>query len=309
MQFVNYYPSKNLRKNLKNFIDIEDGTEKPPEGATNPYQILGWAYDGNPIFGPYGKVNGQIKKLKSSYNNFNEFEINSLIDSNLRPNFNSGFFVDDFYFDRPISNGDLDEYNGMFINNSDFPNINYGYFLSLDDDGNPQYPYVIGSKFKDSPIEENFEPSFNQELDFNDLDIVRNTGPYYLNSEYASYDLINKVESKYKQEFLVKQIQSSGINSVSIYDPGQDYKTGDNIIFDNSTSGGTGLSAAISRIKGKEVSNIQIGVSTFSGVTFITKGTRVKGITGIPHNLVTNDEILVTSISSNPYNYIQGFKK
>lgn len=61
MQFVNYYPSKNLRKNLKNFIDIEDGTEKPPEGATNPYQILGWAYDGNPIFGPYGKVNGQIK--------------------------------------------------------------------------------------------------------------------------------------------------------------------------------------------------------------------------------------------------------
>ena len=309
LQFVNYYPSKNLRKNLKNFIDIEDGTEKPPEGATNPYQILGWAYDGNPIFGPYGKVNGQIKKLKSSYNNFNKFEINSLIDSNLRPNFNSGFFVDDFYFDRPISNGDLDEYNGMFINNSDFPNINYGYFLSLDDDGNPQYPYVIGSKFKDSPIEENFEPSFNQELDFNDLDIVRNTGPYYLNSEYASYDLINKVESKYKQEFLVKQIQSSGINSVSIYDPGQDYKTGDNIIFDNSTSGGTGLSAAISRIKGKEVSNIQIGVSTFSGVTFITKGTRVKGITGTPHNLITNDEILVTSISSSPYNYIQGFKK
>lgn len=197
----------------------------------------------------------------------------------------------------------------MFINTLDFPNINYGYFLSLDDDGNPQYPYLIGSKFKDLPIEENFEPSFNQELDFNNLDIVRNTGPYYLNSTYASYGLINKIESKYKQEFVVKQIQSSGINSVSIYDPGQDYKSGDNIVFDNSTSGGTGLSAAISRVKGKQVSNIQIGVSTFSGVTFITKGTTIKGITGTPHNLITNDEILVTSISSSPYNYIQGFKK
>jgi len=309
LQFVNYYPSKKLRKSLNNFINIEDGTEKPPEGTTNPYRILGWAYDGNPIFGPYGKVNGQIKKLKSSYNKISESEINGLIDSNIRPNFKSGFFVNDFYFDRSLVEGDLDEYNGMYVNNSDFPNINYGYFLSLDVDGNPQYPYVIGSKFKDLPTEENFKPLFNQELNFNDLDIIRNTGPYYLNSSYGSYDLINKVESKYKQEFIVKQIQSSGINSVSIYDPGQDYKPGDNIIFDNSTSGGTGISAVISRVKGKQVSNIQIGVSTFSGVTFVTKGTRIKGITGTPHNLITNDEILVTSISSTPYNYIQGFKK
>ena len=308
LQFVNYYPSKKLRKNLNNFIDIE-GKENPPTAATNPYQILGWAYDGNPIFGPYGKVNGEIKKINSSYNKSNDPEITSLINSNLRPNFRSGFFVDDFYFDRSTSNGDLDEYNGMFINNPDFPNINYGYFLSLDDEGNPQYPYLIGSEFKDLPITENFEPSFNQELDFNDLDIVRNTGPYYLNSSYASYDLINKVESKYKQEFVVKQIQSSGINSISIYNSGQGYTPGDNIIFDNSTSGGTGLSAVISRVEGKGISNIQIGVSTFSGVTFITKGTRVKGIAGIPHNLITNDEILVTSISSSPYNYIQGFKK
>jgi len=308
LQFINYYPSKKLRKNLNNFIDIE-GNENPPAATTNPYQILGWAYDGNPIFGPYGKVNGQIKRLKSSYNKISESEKNQLIDLNVRPNFDAGFFIDDFYFDRSVSEGDLDECNGMFINTLDFPNINYGYFLSLDDDGNPQYPYLIGSKFKDLPIEENFEPSFNQELDFNNLDIVRNTGPYYLNSTYASYGLINKIESKYKQEFVVKQIRSSGINSVSIYDPGQDYKSGDNIVFDNSTSGGTGLSAVISRIEGKEVSNIQIGVSTFSGVTFITKGTRIKGITETPHNLITNDEILVTSISSSPYNYIQGFKK
>ena len=310
LQFINYYPSKKLRKNLKNSID-KDGKEILPPPTTNPYQILGWAYDGNPIFGPYGKdTKGEIKRLKSSYKQIDNSEKNRLINSNIRPNFNIGFFIQDFSYDKAKSGGDLDEYNGMFINNSDFPNINYGYFFSLDGEGGkPQYPYVIGSNFKDLPIEENFEPSFNQELNFNDLDIVRNTGPYYLNSSYGSYDLINKVESKYKQEFIVKQIQSSGINSVSIYDPGQDYKPGDNIIFDDSTSGGTGISAAISRVEGKEVSNIQIGVSTFSGVTFITKGTRVKGITGTPHNLITNDEILVTSISSSPYNYIQGFKK
>jgi hypothetical protein len=308
LQFVNYYPPKRLRISLNNFI-TDEGKEDPPKGSTNPYQILGWAYDGNPIFSPYGKVDGQIKKLKSSYIKISDSETTNLINSSVRPNFGSGFFIQDFYFDKATSDGDLDEYNGMFIQNSNFPNISYGYFLSLDDEGNPQYPYSIGSQFKDFPITENFEPLFNQEIDFNKLDIVRNTGPYYLNSTYASYDLVNKVESKYKQEFAVKQIQSSGINSVSVYNPGQDYKIGDNIIFDNSTSGGTGISAAISRVEGKEISNIQIGVSTFSGVTFITKGTRVKGITGIPHNLITDEQILVTSISSSPYNYIQGFKK
>ena len=306
LQFINFYPSKKLRRSLNNFID-QYGKEDAPK--INPYQILGWAYDGNPIFGPYAKVNGQIKQVRSSYKSFSEVEKNNLIQTKLRPNFESGFFIQDFYYDKSKSGGDLDQHNGMFIDDSNFPNINYGYFFTIDDSQTPEYPYLISQEFKDLPIEENFKPLFNQDLDFNNLDVVRNVGPYHLNSEYASYDLINKVESKYKQEFIVKQIESSGITSVAIYNPGKDYNPGDNIIFDNSVSGGTGLSAAILKVKGKEISNIQIGVSTFSGVTFIANGTRIKGITGTPHNLITNDEILVTSISSSPYNYIQGFKK
>jgi hypothetical protein len=308
LQFVNYYPSKKLRKNLNNFINI-NGTENKPEGSTNPYQILGWAYDGNPIFGPYGKVNGTIERIKSSYIKFSDSEVTNLKNQQLRPNFVSGFFIEDFYYNKTLSNGDLDEYNGMFINNNNFPNINYGYFFTIDEEGNPQYPYLIGPKFKDTPVKENFEPSFNQELNLNELDIVRNTGPYFLNSQYSSYSLIDKIKPNYKQEFVVKQIQSSGISSIKIYNSGEYYKTGDNLIFDNSTSGGNGSSAVISKIRGKDISNIQIGVSTFSDVTFITKGARVNGITGSPHNLTTGDEILVTSISSSPYNYIQGFKK
>ena len=310
LQFVNYYPSKRLRKNLNNFINA-DGTENPPKGESNPYQILGWAYDGNPIFGPYGKINGEIREIKSSYNQITNEEIIELGKLNLRPDFDSGFFVQDYYYDKSKSNGDLDEYNGMFIQNRDFPNITYGYFLTLDSNVGfkPKYPYIVGSEFKDVPIKENFESSFNQELNFNDFDIIRNTGPYYLNSAFASYDLINKVDTKYKQEFIVKQIESSGVGSISVYSPGQDYKTGDNLTFDNFTSGGTGLSAAISKIKGRDISNIQIDVPTFSGVTFITKGTTVKGVVREPHNLITNDKILVTSISSNRYDYIEGFKK
>ena len=93
LQFINYYPSKKLRKNLKNFINKENGTEQLPEGAINPYRILGWAYDGNPIFGPYGKINGTITQIKSSYNQTSKSKIDGLIDSNIRPNYSSGFFI------------------------------------------------------------------------------------------------------------------------------------------------------------------------------------------------------------------------
>lgn len=308
LQFINYYPSKNLRKKLKNFVTV-DGKENPPSGNTNPYQIIGWSYDGNPIFGPYGKINGKIQRFKSSYSKINSSEKNNLISSKLRPNFDSGFFIQDYYYDVTKTNGNLDEYNGSFIENGEFKNIKYGYFFTIDEEGNPEYPYLIGPKFKDTPIKENFDPLYNQDLDFNSLNIVRNTGPYYINSQYSSYNLIDKIDSKYKQEFIIKQIQSSGISSVSVYNSGENYKVGDNINFNSQISGGTGISAAISRIKGKEISNIQVGVSTFYNVIFTSKGTTIKGITNTPHNLITDDEILITSISSSNYNYIQGFKK
>ena len=158
-------------------------SENKPKGETNPYQILGWAYDGNPIFGPYGKIKGQIERLRSSYARKTSNEIQELVNQKLRPNFNNGFFIDDYKFDLAKSGGDLDACNGMFISDKDFPNIHYGYFFTIDEQGNPEYPYVVGTSFKDTPIKENYEPLHNQDKDLNELNLLRNTGPYYLNSE------------------------------------------------------------------------------------------------------------------------------
>jgi len=307
LEFIHFYPTKKLRYKVNNFID-KDGNEVVPDNNQNPYKILGWAYDGNPIFGPYGKINGESKLLKSSYElkNFGEIEVS--IANQLRPDFPSGFFVQDYSYTE--GNGDLDEYNGMFIDDKNLPNINYGYFATLSEDvKEPQYPYILPLLFKDSPIKENFNPQFNQKIDFEELNIVRNVGPYYLNSDNSTYELIDKVDQKYKQEFIVNDIKLSGIDSVSIFNSGDGYKVGDLLKFDSQSSSGNSVSASISRIEGKSVSNVQVGISTFTDVNFITKGISVKGITSQPHNLVSDDEIIISNISSSDFDYLKGTKK
>jgi len=306
LEFINFYPPKTLRYKVNNFVN-KDKNESPDDGQ-NPYKILGWAYDGNPIFGPYGKINGELKLLTSSYKIKSLGEIGISISNQLRPNFNSGFFVQDYVYNK--GNGDLDEYNGMFINDKNLPNITYGYFSTLSGDTKkPQYPYVIPLKFKDFPIDENLNPRFNQEINFDTLNIIRNIGPYYLNSNNSNYELIDKISAKYKQEFIVKDTKTSGIDSISIFDAGDGYSVGDLVIFDNQSSGGNSASASISRIKGKTVSNVQVGISTFINSIFITKGTSVKVITNQPHNLVSDDNVIISDISSVGFDHLEGNKK
>jgi len=71
--------------------------------------IIGWAYDGNPIYGPTGYANPEIplglKTLKSGY----VIDTSNVIN---RPSgFEDGFFIDDYIFN---NSGDLDIHNGRF---------------------------------------------------------------------------------------------------------------------------------------------------------------------------------------------------
>ena len=69
--------------------------------------IIGWAYDGNPIYGPYGYSEGDnsnslSRVLRTGY----EFDSNQIVIN--RPptsSFAAGFFVEDYKF---TNSGDLD---------------------------------------------------------------------------------------------------------------------------------------------------------------------------------------------------------
>ena len=109
--------------------------------------IIGWAYDGNPIYGPYSIVDPEnissgIKTMTSGYakNASNVYNRPSTSD------FPLGFFVEDYSFNS--ENGTLDKNNGAFVRTEDFPNGVYAYYASIDSiTGEPQFSVLYWKFF------------------------------------------------------------------------------------------------------------------------------------------------------------------
>lgn len=141
------------------FLNPETGNfqEFPANISHSP--ILGWAFDGNPIYGPYGYIdptdqNSGIRRMRSSYalkdNIVYDVDTNSnptRIDGPSLSEYAAGTFVDDYEY--RFQKGDLDPYNGRFCKTPEFPAGTYAYFITIDesDIGLPVFPYIIGPKF------------------------------------------------------------------------------------------------------------------------------------------------------------------
>ena len=82
--------------------------------------ILAWAYDGNPIYGPYGYVNA-VDETTSIVRQTSSYALKSSIPST-RPStakYPLGAFVEDYEFVQ--GNGSLDFNNGRFCKTPEFP--------------------------------------------------------------------------------------------------------------------------------------------------------------------------------------------
>jgi photosystem II stability/assembly factor-like uncharacterized protein len=305
LQPINFYLPRQFRKNLSDNI-LDNNQEKDVPFRHSP--IVGWAYDGNPIYGPYGYASltdTTIKLIASSYNK------KSLSTGDIRPNnFPNGFFINDHEYD---ASGDLDEYNGRFCITPEYPYGTYAYFTTFEIVSNilrPLYPYIIGQKFKDTPVFENFDPNFSQNKNISKYNLIRNFSNYYIDSVNSGYEILKKVSSNLKQEFIVKDIKKSGISSIFIDSSGSNYSVNDVIQFAN-TIDGTGVSAQISRVNGKNISNLTVGVTTFSDTIFYLKensSNQIVGITSSVHNFVNGDKIIVSGISTIGLLQLEGTK-
>jgi uncharacterized protein (TIGR03437 family) len=131
--------------------------------------ILGWALDGYPIYGPYGYIDSKnassaAKRMKSSFRLRNISQRDSLPDWALpyhsgvsqqlsaaqtgpaiNETFPLGRYVEDFEYIQNL--GDLDQYNGRFTITPDFPSGTYAYFITLNEDGTPAFPFILGLQF------------------------------------------------------------------------------------------------------------------------------------------------------------------
>lgn len=302
LQFVHFYPPRILRKKLKDNITNDDKEQLFP--IESP--ILGWSYDGFPIYGPYSSVNGTIKQLRSGY------ELSPETSQTLRPPrniFPPGFFIQDYKFN-PLNIDGLDKYNGKYIANSDFPEGTYAYFytININTDGTstPEYPYLIGEQFKIAPIEENYNPNYNQNIDIAKLGLVRNTSPYYLNSNNSYYSSIDTVDSKYKQEFIVNTISSSNINSVDLYTGGDGYRVGELLNFDNSNTSGGSANGSILSVSGKPILSINVDEVRYQNITFYKKRSEIIGVSTGPLDIQTGDYISISNIDDINYKSLEG---
>ena len=98
--------------------------------------IIGWAYDGNPIYGPYGystSEGGTIKLMESGY---------KTVSKTNRPSVDTypvGFFVEDHEY---AGIGDLDEYNGRFAKTPEFPKGVYAYYTTISESNESSGPFL-----------------------------------------------------------------------------------------------------------------------------------------------------------------------
>jgi hypothetical protein len=121
--------------------------------------LIGFAYDGFPIYGAYGYKNadgsGGITRIKSGYQLRNIVVRTHWADGTdvadgpaVSSTYPLGYFREDYEFVNHNGQAEyLDASNGRFCVTPDYPNGIYCYFATVDANWNSAYPYVVGPKF------------------------------------------------------------------------------------------------------------------------------------------------------------------
>jgi len=259
--------------------------------------IIGWAYDGNPIYGPYGYANSNdvqsgVKIITPSYS-LNTAKVYN------RPSFNSGFFIEDFEY---TGTGDLDRHNGRFCKTPEFPNGVYAYFAgvttsTISNTLEPLYPYFIGNTFRSTFIEEN--SYLNQDFDFNNSNLIRNTFPYKINDEYANYDFLVEPYEISPQVTIIESVKKGSVDDVAIIDGGTGYRIGESINFNEESTEGTGFRAEVSELIGKNVTQIETSFETYNPSVFVWDTDQsISAYYRFGFDLLNNDTVLISGLST-----------
>ena len=207
--------------------------------GSNHSPIIGFAYDGNPIYGPYGYTDpvdntSAIKRIESGFRKKTTRSGPSVVTYPL------GSFIQDYYYADRL--GDVDRNNGRFCVTPEYPEGVYAYFTTEDINGDPAYPYILGNNFYSLPLAANY----NEFQTHSDLpkDAIRIRRP-----ETPDNGLVTRAKTK--------DIATGSVESFSVYDSSDNLSVGSTIVLDDTDTNGTDARGSISQIKGKSVSTIE----------------------------------------------------
>jgi arylsulfatase A-like enzyme len=170
-----------LRHELADHVDYNAATHSYTESTIPPRHspILGWSFDGYPIYGPYAyatadQASSGVRRMVSGYvlrdgssgtANLNTagrvtlpkwaLDAGHAVTPNGPPvsaNQPLGWYLQDF--DHLADLGqvqgttfDLDRHNGRWCVTPEFPGGTYAYFVTLDANNEPAFPYIIGRQY------------------------------------------------------------------------------------------------------------------------------------------------------------------
>ena len=320
LQYSHLYAPRPLRESLspsdqfgntifrKNDIVKVNGIEVASKDHS---PIIGYAYDGNPIYGPYGYSGlngGVVTQLKSGYSE------DSLTKQQRPPIsvFPGGFFIEDYTYKDVVDESVLDKNNGRFCVTPEFPNGTYAYFATIDDSTAqgqgavfagfklPKFPYLVGDAYHSKPDEFNYRYDSNQDdFDLNGSDYCRNTVPHNLIDGNVSYPYIT-TPNKLTQSVDVLAVSPGKVESIGIETGGDGYKVGDTILFDNTNTQGSGAIAKVATLKGKQVNSVSVATSSITGVEILPSSAKGDYIlfADNPHNFKKFNRVLITGLST-----------
>lgn len=146
-----------------------------PADSIHHSPLLGYAFDGYPVYGPYGysdanDTNSAIVRITPSYQKRNISQRTTLPDgttlqaNQYGPAINNqyplGVYREDWEY--IAASGMLDDHNGRFGKTPEYPNGTYAYFATVDDTLGPRYPMYVGQTFYGVITQGNMGPNGGQ---------------------------------------------------------------------------------------------------------------------------------------------------
>lgn len=227
---------KSLRVQLQDNLDSNDIT--PSTLSHSP--IIGFAYDGYPIYGPYGYTNpldkeSQIERMTSSYS-----LKNSRLFGPSTAEYPLGYFIEDYQYTH--RSGSLDENNGRYCVTPEYPQGTYAYFITIDSLQNPVYPYILGENFYGIPVDSNYKKITQNDIPKN-INRIRTQ-----NTPENGSPIIAKIE----------EINAGSVDGITVEDTGSIFSNGNTLYFDYQNQSYTKeISAVVNEVSGKEISSLK----------------------------------------------------
>lgn len=170
-----------LRYQLGDHVDYNPATHTYTESTNSPQHspILGWAFDGYPIYGPYGfsnpnDTNSAIRRMTTGYvlrngsfgtanltvtgrTSYPQWALDAGQPVNpsgpaVNADYPLGRYLQDYdhLADRGYTQGvhfDLDRHNGRICKTPEYPGGTYAYFITIDSNAAPIFPFILGRQY------------------------------------------------------------------------------------------------------------------------------------------------------------------